>query len=430
MSTPELIKILTRLIIFSLLESGLIIFSITKSLTPRSVSVPVPFLMGIITGLAFFFCGMDPVIHISLLFPLIFLYCLFFFTDPLSKRLFFGLVPPVLIFLIHFFYFYILPKTLPFDLDRAYSDIWFFLGYQLILLRDTGLVMLLVVRVLRPRIRKLTPNLIFAALCLLLISLTFLILIHSRGAVETAGLTLFLNAVLTTAALLLLLWLYHFLIRFYENEQLERTRTLMKEEDLRRQEDLNSTYQSMRYLSHDTRKFMQTAQQLILSGKAEEGARLLNEYEKQLPIIYSTGCTEVDAYLTLVAARCREQHIDFKTELCPLQDLPMESMDFASLLANLLDNAVESLMQENPEKKWIDLQLMRVKNMLYIDCKNPTERTSSILSQEGQIQSTKDSSNHGLGLKIIREIVEKADGFMNIRIEGGVFQVSISLPGK
>ena len=47
----------------------------------------------------------------------------------------------------------------------------------------------------------------------------------------------------------------------------------LKEEDLRRQEDLNSTYQSMRYLSHDTRKFMQTAQQLILSGKAEEGAR-------------------------------------------------------------------------------------------------------------------------------------------------------------
>ena len=429
MSTADILKIIFRLV-FCLLESALLVYGITRSLTPRTTTLPVPFFMTLVTGMTLFFSGMDPLLFMTLLVPVIFLYSLLYFRDRLLKRFVWGSAAILLILVIHYGYIYLLPGIIGFDLETASDDLWFFTGYQLILLRDMAMAVLLMMRIRHPRIRKLTPNLIFAAICLFLVFMTLFTLILERGMPSGYGLRLFFTALLTAGIFLLLLLLYHFMIRFYENEQTERARNLLKEEDIRRQADLNSTYQSMRYLSHDTRKFMQTARQLILNGKAEEGARLLDEYEKQLPIIYATGCTEVDAYLTLVAARCREQNIDFRTELCPLHDLTTDPFDFASLLANLLDNAVESLIQEDPKEKWIDLQLMHVRNMLYIDCKNPTKRTSSILSEEGQIESTKDSANHGLGLKIIREIVEKADGFMSIRIEGGVFQVIIDLPGK
>ena len=70
---------------------------------------------------------------------------------------------------------------------------------------------------------------------------------------------------------------------------------------------------------------------------------------------------------------------------------------------------------------------MRSRNMLYLSCKNPTARKADIL-RDGLISSTKKGPSHGLGLSIIRETVEKADGFMNIRIEGGVFCVDIDMP--
>ena len=180
MSTPELFRIIVRLV-FSLLEGALMIYGITVSLTPKYKTIPVPFFVALVTGMTLFFSGLDPLLYITLLVPLVILYSLLFFNDRLLRRIILGGAVILLILLIHYCYIFILPGLIGLDLENASDDAWFFTGYQLILLRDTAMAVLLMIRICHPRIQKLTPNLIFAVICLFLAGMTMGMLILDKG---------------------------------------------------------------------------------------------------------------------------------------------------------------------------------------------------------------------------------------------------------
>lgn len=104
----------------------------------------------------------------------------------------------------------------------------------------------------------------------------------------------------------------------------------------------------------------------------------------------------------------------------------IEDTDLASVIGNVLDNAVEA--QENVTgTKRIEL-LFRMKNEnRVIICKNTV--SESVLQNNKELRSTKKSrEDHGLGHKIVETILQKYDGWVDYFENDDMFGVQIMLP--
>ena len=409
-------------LIFSLLEGLLLVLPVVRNLTPRlPARVLIP-LSAVFFGVCLFAAPSSPYVLLMVLIPGVFIFVFFLFRDHFPKKALWGLLPFILMAISLGCHFFLYPSLFAYSFQERNGSFFFLASWELAVLRNAGMAAAILLYIKRPVINSRTVELLFLLICLLLV-IPWIPWLTG----DVPDKTHFIGSLLS-CGFFFLLWLLIRRLRFtLETRALAEVRELLSEKSRERQEDLVSTYQSMRQLSHDARKTMDTVQVLIRQNKEQDASDLLKDFSDRFPAVFSTGCPEADAYLTLISARCRDNNIRFIRELCPLHDLPLSSYEFGSLLANLLDNALEALLSEDLPDKYIELNLMRSRNMLYLSCKNPTARKADIL-RDGLISSTKKGPNHGLGLSIIRETVEKADGFMNIRIEGGVFCVDIDMP--
>jgi len=111
--------------------------------------------------------------------------------------------------------------------------------------------------------------------------------------------------------------------------------------------------------------------------------------------------------------------------------IKIPDIDINSILGNLLDNAIEACSNINIPEKSIEIKLYKRKVYRCISISNTIEK--SILETNQNLISTKKEKNiHGFGIKSIRSIVEKYDGFFtyyeeNNRIFFEVFLVEDNL---
>lgn len=103
------------------------------------------------------------------------------------------------------------------------------------------------------------------------------------------------------------------------------------------------------------------------------------------------------------------------------------------MLGNIWNNAIEAgerLLASNPaEQPYIYFYIKPYQNMILIHIENNFDGVIKGKIDE-EILSTKPRTEHGLGLKRVKEIVEKAGGMLQIASENNIFSVHIMLPDK
>ena len=119
-----------------------------------------------------------------------------------------------------------------------------------------------------------------------------------------------------------------------------------------------------------------------------------------------------------------EKGIPVATEIAVPCDLELSAYDMNLLLTNLLDNAIEA--SKGEEEKQIEIAIWYVHHKLNVHIRNRS--TGEIHLERDQFATTKeDKANHGYGIKIVREVVEKYNGLMEIKTPEGWFEVKIGL---
>ena len=104
----------------------------------------------------------------------------------------------------------------------------------------------------------------------------------------------------------------------------------------------------------------------------------------------------------------------------------IEDVDLASILGNILDNAIEAQKYVKEEKR-IELYFLQKNVNRIILCKNTI--ASSVLKNNVQLRSTKSSSElHGLGYQIVESKVNKYNGIIDYFEDEDMFGVQIMLP--
>lgn len=244
---------------------------------------------------------------------------------------------------------------------------------------------------------------------------------------------------LFSAASLLLLFSCLLALALYEIMSANAMRQQKTETELQKAKLLQEHYREVKEIyaymasyEHDLKHQLALVQTLLANDQSQKAGEMYKQ--AALPQIknlrFKTGNIAVDALLTVKNLLMDKHNIHFDYQPYPLQDIPIDESDFCVILTNILDNAIEAVVQidEVAVEKVIHLKIARTWDVLFLSCKNPIK--AGTLQKEGSyFLSTKgEKVGHGFGISNVRRMVDAANGQCSFSAEANTFVVEIALP--
>lgn len=160
--------------------------------------------------------------------------------------------------------------------------------------------------------------------------------------------------------------------------------------------------------------------------------KALRELEQNIEIygaIAKTGNEALDVILTEKSLYCQKNGIQISSIIDGEKLSFMQDMDIYSLFGNLLDNAINSVMNLDAEKRCIGLNVKAHGALLSINSHN--YYTGDIQIRDGRpVTTNSDVRYHGFGTRSMMLIVNKYGGTIDFIAEEGIFNVNILFPLK
>ena len=178
---------------------------------------------------------------------------------------------------------------------------------------------------------------------------------------------------------------------------------------------------------HDLKHQIRT----IRKSDEVDKSQYLKEVEDSIRIyeaIVKTGNEVLDTILTEKSLYCKERGITISCVADGQLLSFMQTMDLYSLFGNALDNAIEAVEKLSKEEmRQIDVLIHKQQSFLVVNITNPVGEP--LLFDEGLPVTTKaDKTIHGFGVRSMKYIVKKYDGFLNASEEDGCFSLKILIP--
>ena len=206
----------------------------------------------------------------------------------------------------------------------------------------------------------------------------------------------------------------------HENEMMETMLHNMKEQQRLSRENINI----INIKCHDLKYRISKISRI---ENSEDQEAYIDSIKNALAIydnIYQTGNDVLDLVLTEKGLLCEEYGVKVS---CMIDGAVMDFMsasDLNALFGNLLDNAIESVLKEEKEKRIISIQVKKKGPGSYIHMDNTC--TVQPEFEDGLPVTTKeDKAYHGFGVRSIRYIVEKYKGDLLMQASDGRFSVDI-----
>lgn len=179
---------------------------------------------------------------------------------------------------------------------------------------------------------------------------------------------------------------------------------------------------------HDLKHQIDIIQMEVDSEKQKDYIEQLKKDIRLYQSPIKTGNAIMDTILTRKNMFCMQNKITL-TSIADGKLLDfIEVMDLSSLIGNSLDNAIESVMlQKEPEKRLIQLQVVKKNQFVLFQLKNYSEKTLNF--NDGlPVTTKKNTEKHGYGLKSISYIVTKYQGTLSITHQDNWFVLTILFP--
>lgn len=193
--------------------------------------------------------------------------------------------------------------------------------------------------------------------------------------------------------------------------------------------EVESVYRQLRGIRHDYRNHLQVMEAFTQTKQLESLQHYIHQLTNELnqvDTIIRTGNTMIDALVNTKLTRAQEAGVDLDATAIAPRDLPIEAVDLAIIIGNLLNNAVEATtLQLSVEgmTPFIRVYIAPMKSNLYISVTN-----TMLKNPQARFMSWKGVNRQGYGLRRIDQTVEKNQGHVNRQWEDGVFVTEITLP--
>lgn len=199
-----------------------------------------------------------------------------------------------------------------------------------------------------------------------------------------------------------------------ENEKMIQETILIKEK--KEFETLENSIKNINIKCHDLKHILSTEDNSYMNDLKKE----INIYDSYI----KTGNDTLDIVLMDKKFQCESKHIVFSI-MADAKDLSfMKQNDIYSLFGNMLDNAIEYLIDKNDNQKIMSLNIKKVNKFFIIRCENYFD--DELILVNGLPETQKDKNVHGFGMKSIKTIVDKYNGSMIINKDNEMFVLNIT----
>lgn len=194
---------------------------------------------------------------------------------------------------------------------------------------------------------------------------------------------------------------------------------------------LTDLYQKNERLYHDMNHHLQMIYHLAAKNNIPEISEYVNSISapiNELSDMTWSGVDIVDAILNHAVLDAQRKGIEIDVNAEFPKDCNITSDDLCVILFNLLDNAMEAslrYMRQTGNPPCIEVTLRRIHQFLIIKIQNPCIPPRKLF---GIFPTTKaDARHHGIGLRNVREKVEKYNGSLEMEVDGNIFTVTALL---
>lgn len=203
-------------------------------------------------------------------------------------------------------------------------------------------------------------------------------------------------------------------------------------------EHFNETFRIVRSERHDFLKHVSALHFMLENGEADEAKKYLDgmveDYkETNLSIKGERGV--VAGILHQMYRRAKDLEIEVIYDFdIPLSTLPLSDQQIVALIGNILSNAIdacEDWQRENHIKASLTFQFYKRSGLYILQCKNHTLPIPTVVLDElfhSYGQTTKSGEHEGLGTKIIQDIVDEANGYLDFICKDFEFNLKIKIP--
>ena len=217
-----------------------------------------------------------------------------------------------------------------------------------------------------------------------------------------------------------------------ENVLLHQQITLFNQHYL----EMELSQKEIRFLRHDMKHRLLPLLTILERANFSEKDEALDKLQKILGKLQSgalqiySGVAVIDTILSYKAAYAAKFGIRFHPIVINLpESFYYDFEPIAVILGNALDNAIEACKQIAEEKPKIKIVIAEEGGNLFLLFSNPFRGTVKI-GEDGLPTTIKNATNHGLGTKSIKRVVEELGGYLNATAENQIFTLEILLHGK
>ena len=188
-----------------------------------------------------------------------------------------------------------------------------------------------------------------------------------------------------------------------------------------RLQSAETVMQKDRMMRHDRRHFEALLYQLLEDGKTEEAKKYLEERLSMEPKGIQKYCenTTVNAAISHYISWAKKEGIQTTVSANIPVSLPVDEMELAITISNLLENAVYACLKLPEEERYLKLTA-KYKNQLLLEIENSCEGTVP-LDQDGHPFS--NENNHGIGTRSVLAFVGKTNSEIQYLAEEKRFRV-------
>ena len=186
-------------------------------------------------------------------------------------------------------------------------------------------------------------------------------------------------------------------------------------------QSVEAQQQEIRKLKHDLMNHLTVIATYLDLGENDKAVDYLKELGTRFSELTKqyTQNTLINAILNSKQQKASTQGLAIEIKADVESKLNLDETDLCTLIANSLDNAIEA----NPPDKKIQLELLQDEDRLLFSVTNRYEKKIRMEADGSFITSKDDSKNHGLGIKNIKEAVERMGGKIEITTNDNIFRL-------
>lgn len=193
-------------------------------------------------------------------------------------------------------------------------------------------------------------------------------------------------------------------------------------------QNLNELYSQNARLYHDINNHLASLYHLLEEQKISEAKDYIATMRKPVQILKKTrwtGDDVLDAVLNDKIHQMKQLDIAYEIQADFPDHTGIEAADLCTVLANLLDNAMEATEKLPEQTAPVKIRIQSIKKFVLVEISNPSREVQ--FTDQGIPKKTRKSSFHGWGLHNVTQTVEKYNGTIQFEYGNGIFTASAIL---